>query len=83
MDSEVRSMLLKDKPDFEYIYPIADCTECGQERPFGILCGPIDDSLLCPYYCLGCKTIVPSPKAKGYVSLLELGESEEEWYLEL
>lgn len=71
---------LKPKPDLEYNYPIADCTNCGEKDvPFGVFCNPYE-IVDTKYYCLKCHQF-SRPEFKGYVSLIDLEKTE--WDIEL
>ena len=73
---------MRTEPDFDYIYPVTDCPNCGkQDVPFGTL--PVIDNgmLRTRIYCLNCHNFVEEIVPKGYLSTLELEEGG--WDIEL
>ena len=69
---------MKPESDFDYIYPVSDCPNCGkQDVPFGTLY--FQDEFGMPQamiYCLSCHTkIEKMVLIKGYLSILEMEES--------
>jgi len=66
---------MKPDPDFDYIYPVADCPNCGTtDIPFGTFSFIDDGMLVRMMYCLNCHTKVSEVVPKGYLSILELEE---------
>lgn len=66
---------MKPEPDFDYIYPVADCPNCGkQDIPFGTLSFIEDGMPKTITYCLSCHTKVEGIVPTGYMSMLELEE---------
>lgn len=65
---------MKSEPDFEHIYPIADCTKCGaKEVPFNAVWMPSSGGEMIKLtYCLNCQDGEEMDNIKGYMSLLEL-----------
>ena len=69
---------MKSKTDLEYIYPVSDCSSCGEKDiPFGIA-GPFiaGGEVMSFKYCLNCNQTKEIVKPKGYVSLLDLEETD-------
>ena len=75
----MKELKLKQLKSFsvENCFPVGDCTTCGRKRvPFAYTntTPPIG-------YCLNCHNAVENTKARGYVSLVDLEESE--WDIEI
>jgi len=72
---------LKQEPDDEYYYPIADCTTCGaKDVPFNTVWLLDGSNYRQLTYCLNCHDGEPR-NIKGYISLIDLEDSE--WDTEL
>ena len=73
---------MKPEPDLDYIYPVADCPNCDKrDMPFGTLSYIVNGILKTMTYCLNCHNSVEEIVPKGYLSMLELEDSE--WNTEL
>lgn len=62
---------MKPEQDFEYLFPVADCTSCSKLVPFAYT----NTTIPIPY-CLNCHQVPSKLNSKGYVSLLDLEELE-------
>jgi hypothetical protein len=71
---------IRENQDLVYSYPVAYCPNCGcGDMPFNVVYHRYGGSS--KPYCLCCHTTPEEIKVKGYVSYLDLEETE--WVYEL